>query len=110
MIQISPTNPHHCDGNIRGSLFRGYPGDITVALAPVRRLSESEVERAEDFARACRLSDYQQEVLVECAPVSGISWMCTSDWVGGMPMIHMLEDNRMPVHVCNAGVQEVASG
>ena len=73
LTQSLPSNIRNYDGTIRSSIFRNYPGRITVPVTPVVRLSESEVERVRVFAEAHRLRERQGVILFECVPRSGQS-------------------------------------
>jgi len=75
LTQISPGNLHLYDGTIRSSIFRGYGKPITVPIAPVLRLSASEVENVRRFAESHRLSESAAVLLFECSAKSGQSFM-----------------------------------
>jgi hypothetical protein len=79
LTQIDPGNYQNFDGTVRASIFRGYPRPITVPVTPVIRLSEEEISRVSDFARANRLGEGGPAVIFECAHGSGQSSM-TLDW------------------------------
>jgi hypothetical protein len=68
--QIFPENFNNFDGTTRTTIFRSYPGKITVPIAPVIRLHEHEVERVKRFAASNDLQRYQNVVIFECAPGS----------------------------------------
>jgi hypothetical protein len=73
--QIYPENFNHFDGTTRSSIFRSYPGKITVPVQPVLYLSEAEIGRVEAFVSKHTLRDYSDVILFECAPASNQSWM-----------------------------------
>ena len=75
LTQIFPNNVGNFDGTVRSSIFRGYPGPMTVPVTPVVRLSEQEVEHAEQFARVNHLAKRAHVVLFECGPLSGQSFV-----------------------------------
>jgi len=72
-IQLYPDNLHNFDGTTRTSIFRSYPGSITVPVPPVMRLFDQEVENVSRFAERHALRDYRNVVLFECAPASNQS-------------------------------------
>jgi hypothetical protein len=71
--QIVFGNPHHYDGTIRPSIFRGYPGRIGKPLNPSLTLRSEEVEGVALFAAKHALSSYDRVILFECASKSGQS-------------------------------------
>ena len=71
--QVYPNNASLFDGTIRSSLFRGYPGPITVPVVPVMRLSKDEYEHVKQFAESKQLAHYKHVILMECTPSSGQS-------------------------------------
>jgi hypothetical protein len=71
--QITIGNPHHFDGTVRPGIFRGYPGRITVPLAPSLRLRPDEVEKVAAFAKETGLASYDRVILFECSSKSGQS-------------------------------------
>jgi hypothetical protein len=73
--QVPPANYHRFDGTVRASVLRGYPGAITVPLAPVVRLTEKEAGEARAFAERHRLAEGKRVVLFECAAFSGQSFV-----------------------------------
>lgn len=73
--QIYPDNVDNYDGTTRPTIFRSYPGKISVPVAPVLQLSGEEVERVAQFAKRNNLADYANVVLFECDPASGQSSM-----------------------------------
>lgn len=162
MTQISPGNLQNYDGNIRGSIFRGYPRPMNVSVTPVLRLRDEEVERVRAFCERHAFKQWKHVVLIESSPASGqsrmttevsrwlvdelavihgdalfvissaealdfeheqvadasvlsfrenaelanhcsllvggssgISWLCTSDWVHGIPMIQWLDEQAL---------------
>jgi hypothetical protein len=68
--QIYPENFNSFDGTTRTSIFRSYPGKITVPVAPIIRLYDREVERVSAFAASNALQRYENVVIFECAPGS----------------------------------------
>jgi ADP-heptose:LPS heptosyltransferase len=73
--QIYPENFNDFDGTTRSSIFRPYPGRITVPVEPVLYLFESEVNHVAQFASKHALQDYKNVVLFECSPASSQSLM-----------------------------------
>lgn len=71
--QVYPDNVLNFDGVIRSSMFRNYPGKITVPIDPVVELFPEEHRHASDFAREHKLDGYKDVVLFECSPGSGQS-------------------------------------
>jgi ADP-heptose:LPS heptosyltransferase len=68
--QIFPENVERFDGTTRSSIFRSYPGKITVPVQPVLRLVDDERERVTAFAVRHELATYRQVILFECSPSS----------------------------------------
>ena len=68
--QIFPENFNNFDGTTRSSIFRSYPGKITVPVDPVLHLLPSEVERVAKFASDHALGNYKNVILFECSPAS----------------------------------------
>ena len=62
-------------GTTRSSVFRGYPGPITVPIAPIVRLSLKEIENVRHFAMVHRLVDRSEVILFECSPKSNQSFV-----------------------------------
>jgi hypothetical protein len=77
--QIYPSNVHHYDGTTRGTIYKAYPGKITVNATPVLRLSEDEIIAVRDFASEHNLQDYKHVILFECSSFSGQSFV-TPEW------------------------------
>lgn len=75
LTQIAPGNLHNYDGTIRSSIFRGYPHQITVPVAPVLRLSSSEIDNVRRFAEFHRLHQRKHVLLFETSPQSGQSFL-----------------------------------
>ncbi len=75
LTQIYPNNFQNFDGTVRLSIFRGYPHPITVPIAPVMRLSPTQVERVREFACRHHLPATPQVVLFEAAARSGQSFV-----------------------------------
>jgi hypothetical protein len=73
--QIYPANFRHYDGTVRASIFRGYPRPITVPVAPVVRLSESEIENVRRFAQSHDLANHHPVILFECIHSSAQSFI-----------------------------------
>jgi ADP-heptose:LPS heptosyltransferase len=78
LTQICPNNFHKFDGTVRSSIFRAYPRQITVPIAPVIYLSEQEMERVRLFAEEHALANYEHVILFECSPKSGQSFVTSS--------------------------------
>jgi hypothetical protein len=68
--QIFPENFNNFDGTTRTTIFRSYPGRITVPVAPVLHLRDEEIERVARFAASNNLTGYKNVVIFECAPGS----------------------------------------
>jgi hypothetical protein len=75
ITQVAPFNWHRFDGCPRSSLFRNYPGKITVPIAPVIRLTSDEIAEVTQFAQANQLSRYRHVILFECNFTSGQSFI-----------------------------------
>lgn len=73
--QIGPDNYQNFDGTIRSSIFRAYPGPITVPVTPVFRLTDAEVAATRTFAERHRLADRKHVILFECASESRQSFV-----------------------------------
>ena len=73
--QIPPLNWIHFTGTIRGSILRSYRKAISVDVAPVVRLSETEVEQVRLFASRNNLNTFKHVILFECNPGSNQSKM-----------------------------------
>jgi len=71
--QIYPENFNNFDGTTRSSIFRSYPGKITVPVEPVLNLSDEEVEHVAQFAARHALQRYKHVILFECSPASNQS-------------------------------------
>jgi hypothetical protein len=63
--QIFPDNFRNFDGTVRASIFRGYPGPITVPVTPVLRLTQAEIENVHRFAGAHGLLHQSRVILFE---------------------------------------------
>lgn len=81
--QICLGNSYHYDGSIRSSIFRGYPYPITVPVAPVLRLSSTEIENVRKFAKFHRIHEKKHVILFETSPQSGQSFL-TLDFAMGV--------------------------
>src|SRR5262245_14953733 len=75
LTQIYPDNFGNYDGTVRTSIFRSYPGPITVPVTPVIRLATAEVEASKEFAERHRLGSYRNVILFECSAGSGQSFV-----------------------------------
>jgi hypothetical protein len=73
--QIINDNLHNYDGMIRSSIFRNYPHEITVPVAPVLRLSLREIENVRRFAESHHLRERTHVILFETSPQSGQSFL-----------------------------------
>jgi hypothetical protein len=71
--QAVPDNLNNFDGTTRTSLFRSYPGRITVPIEPVMRLHPHEIEGVMAFVARHGLARYRHVVLFEAAPGSNQS-------------------------------------
>jgi hypothetical protein len=111
LTQIAPGNTHRFDGMIRSSLFRGYPGPITVPVTPVLRLLPSEVENVRQFVAAHRLEGRTQVILFESSPKSGQSFI-TPDFalevarivVAKFPDAYVILSSNTPIETGNQGI------
>lgn len=63
--QIYPDNFGNFDGTVRASIFRGYPGRISVPVSPVVRLTASEVSNVQRFAAEHGLVGQHPVILFE---------------------------------------------
>jgi len=75
LTQIFPDNFGNYDGTVRASIFRGYPGPITVPVTPVIRLGAEEVAATARFVAEHRLKSYDRVILFECGAGSGQSFV-----------------------------------
>jgi hypothetical protein len=75
LTQVFPNNLKNFDGTLRSSIFRAYHKPITVPVAPVLRLTPSEVENVRKFARLHCLEENRHVILFECSPKSGQSFV-----------------------------------
>jgi hypothetical protein len=66
------------DGSIRSAVLRGYDKPVTVPLQPVLRLYDTEIEKANAFAKQHELHKYRHVILFEFAPQSAQSQMTPS--------------------------------
>lgn len=73
--QIYPANFRRYDGTVRASIFRGYPRPITVPVAPVVRLSATEIENVRRFAQTHDLANHHPVILFECIHSSAQSFI-----------------------------------
>jgi hypothetical protein len=73
--QVAPDNYQNFDGTVRSSVFRGYPGPITVPVNPVMHLRPEEIDTVRRFADAYTLGRWRHVVLFECASASGQSFV-----------------------------------
>jgi hypothetical protein len=71
LTQIFPNNFQNFDGTVRYSIFRGYPGPITVPVEPAIFLTSGEVENVNRFAQAHKLEQGHPVILFECSAGSG---------------------------------------
>jgi hypothetical protein len=75
LTQIFPDNFGNYDGTVRASIFRGYPGPITVPVTPVIRLDAAEIASTAAFVARHRLGDYRHVILFESGASSGQSFV-----------------------------------
>ncbi|MEO6218907.1 MAG: hypothetical protein ABIO81_00660, partial [Ginsengibacter sp.] len=73
ITHIMDTNQANYDGSIRSTIFRGYPYPVTVPVQPVLKLSDYEINSANEFSLKYALQDYKHVILFEFAPLSGQS-------------------------------------
>jgi hypothetical protein len=73
--QILPDNLCRFDGAIRTSIFNNYPHRIRVPVAPLLRLSDSEVARVSELVARTGIESFRNRILFECAPGSGQSFL-----------------------------------
>ena len=72
LTQVGRRNMHLYDGTIRSVIYSGYPGAITVPMAPVLRLGGQEVENVRRFVASHPVfAKRTHRILFECAPQSG---------------------------------------
>lgn len=65
-------------GTTRSCFFREYPHNVTVNVEPVLSLTQEEVDRVREFARAHSIPGDRGVILFECSPQSGQSQMTTA--------------------------------
>lgn len=70
---IHPNNRGHFDGTIRSSTLANYPRPITVPIAPIIRLHESEYAHVRAFAETHALDQFRHVILFESTPGSNQS-------------------------------------
>lgn len=70
LSQITPRNWIRFNGTIRGAILSAYQKPMTVSVAPVIRLTETEVNRVKIFTEKHQLSNFKHTILFECAPGS----------------------------------------
>ncbi len=75
MTQICPNYFGNYDGTVRPSIFRNYPGPITVPVETVIELSDKEVHRVDQWVNNNQINGFANVVLVECSSKSGQSSM-----------------------------------
>jgi hypothetical protein len=80
LSQVFPGNPDRLYDTIRQSIFRAYPGKITVPIRPVIILSQQESDRAKMFASRHMLLARMNVILFETSPGSGQSGI-TSEFI-----------------------------
>lgn len=67
---IIDDNQAYYDGSIRSAVLRSYGSPITVPVQPSLRLYDHEIAKAKSFAEKYKLSDFQNVILFEFAPLS----------------------------------------
>ncbi|ABD41835.1 hypothetical protein Mhun_2128 [Methanospirillum hungatei JF-1] len=75
LTQVFPGNIKYFDGTLRSAIFRAYNKPITVPLAPVVQLYESEIKNVHAFAQSHKLENFKTVILFECSPKSGQSFV-----------------------------------
>lgn len=75
LSQIWPNNLQNYDGTVRPSILRSYGRPITVPIENVIKLSPSEIEKGDAFAREHRLDEAPHRILFECSSKSGQSFV-----------------------------------
>jgi hypothetical protein len=79
LTQIFPNNYRRFDGTVRQSIFRGYPGRITVPVEPRIVLSDVECENVDRFVRSTGLLSAPFVVMFEYGSNSSQSFV-TNDF------------------------------
>jgi hypothetical protein len=75
LTQIYPANFAKYDGTVRPSLFRNYPGPITVPVETAIHVSDEERQYVEDWIVQNRIRSFDQTVVFECSSKSGQSFV-----------------------------------
>ncbi len=75
LTQVAPDNYQNFDGTLRSSIFRGYPGPVTVPITPSIRLRPEEVERVREFVTLKGINRSKNVILFECAAYSSQSFV-----------------------------------
>jgi ADP-heptose:LPS heptosyltransferase len=65
LTQVYPYNLRNFDGTVRPSIFRNYPGQITVPVQNILRLRDAEVAHVRSFADRHQLAQYHHVILFE---------------------------------------------
>lgn len=73
--QIYPDNFKNYDGTVRASIFRGYPGPITVPVEPFLSLNSSQIGHVQSFVKEHALEKYNPVILFEFSSYSGQSYL-----------------------------------
>jgi len=68
--QIIGENVIRLTGEIRPSIYKNYPGKLTVPYTPILRLTDDEKNNVKKFAEFHQLDKFKNVVLVECGPES----------------------------------------
>lgn len=75
LTQIYPNNYRRFDGTVRQSIFRGYPGPITVPVEPRIELTDEECANVDAFVKRAALAPDDLVVLFEFGSKSGQSFV-----------------------------------
>lgn len=102
--QVFPNNYKNFDGTVRYSIFRGYPKPITVPVTPSIRLTDSEVERVQQFAQTHKIHGKKNVILFECAAHSRQSFVTPNFalevsklLVQKIPDTHIILSSNIPI-------------
>ncbi|MEO7263883.1 MAG: hypothetical protein ABIW38_03170 [Ferruginibacter sp.] len=68
--QVIGKNMMNLNGDIRSSIYKNYPHQITQSQRPIIALSPAEVAEVKSFAQQNNLAAYKHVILFECGPDS----------------------------------------
>lgn len=119
--QFFPDNVARWNGTLRSSILAGYPGAITVPVAPVIRLEEEEIENVARFAHRFRLQKIpigkelkpeEHVILFECSPQSTQSFVTpefaislSRKLIAGFPGLRVIISSHLAGLLTNAPPQ-----